>query len=61
VARKRGTLLLVAFLAAVMVSGSGGVTLPFHPPAAESLPATITLTGVIPAPAAPRWRMPRME
>jgi hypothetical protein len=60
VARKRGSLLLLAFLVAVMASGGGGVTAPWIPrsPELTTVPGTLAHVGALGGSAV--WRFPRM-
>jgi hypothetical protein len=61
VARRRGSLLLIAFLGAVMAAGSGGVTAPWVPKPIKGEPSTASVTHVIQLSDAATWRLHRME
>jgi len=60
VARRRGTLVLIAFLVAVMASGGGGVTAPWVPHPADGPASTGPVAQADPVAIGTRGRL-RME
>jgi hypothetical protein len=60
VARKRGSLLLIAFLVAVMASGGGGVTAPWIPRSPDLRTVPLALAHIGPLGGSAVWRFPRM-